>query len=369
MSTPSNCCNSCDTPTTVNIPGSQGQSAFTDTAASFVVPAVGNDVTITVLNTDWMAVGEPIFIEGAGTFEVVTIVDATHVTVEYLDIDANTAAGNAIASGTIVTPTGTSSNGTNGVNAFTVTTADFVVPAIGATVAITVGNSSWITIGQNVFVEDAGYFEVTAKSDSTHFTGQYLDVADNTHATENIVAGAGVSPSGADLANPLTVSRGGTGATGVQTALNNLGVGTTPLSVYAGGTAYSFTNAAALLNFGTTDPSLTISAPGIYLIFARVRVDLTAATFAAVRNLTLKLRRTNNTAADITNSSMGAKTPITTTETFTMGIFDLQPLVYTTTNSDDVLEIWGGLDTVPSAGSLDAVEASIVAVRIRNQTL
>jgi hypothetical protein len=39
-------------------------------------------------------------------------------------------------------------------------------------------------------------------------------------------------------------------------------------------------------------------------------------------------------------------------------------VLYTTTNTDDAIALFGSLDVVPSAGSLDAVEASIVAVRL-----
>lgn len=178
-----------------------------------------------------------------------------------------------------------------------------------------------------------------------------------------------MTPAGSPPASPLAVANGGTGASTVQTALTNLGLGFTPLTVYAAGTAYQFTNTAALLNFGTTDPSLTLTSAGVYLLLARVRVDYTGATFAAVRTVTLKIRRTNNTAADIANSTIQAQTEIITTLTYTLGVIDLPPIVYTTTNNNDVLEIWGDVDTVPTAGSLDAVEASLVAVKIFNQTL
>ena len=137
------------------------------------------------------------------------------------------------------------------------------------------------------------------------------------------------------------------------------------LSVYAAGTAYQLTNASTLLNFGTTDPTLVITKAGTYLLLARVRVDYNAATFAAVRTTTFKLRRTNNTAADLTNSSFSALTQIITLLTFTMGIFEFQPIIYTTANVDDSIDLMGLVDTVPSAGSIDCVEASIVAVRLQ----
>lgn len=107
----------------------------------------------------------------------------------------------------------------------------------------------------------------------------------------------------------------------------------------------------------------------MYLLLARVRVDYTGATFAAVRTGTLKLRRTNNTAADIANSTVQYLTDIITTLTYTLEVIDLPPIVYTTTNSDDSISIFGDISVVPTAGSLDTVEASIVAVKIFNQTL
>jgi alpha-D-ribose 1-methylphosphonate 5-triphosphate synthase subunit PhnG len=134
-------------------------------------------------------------------------------------------------------------------------------------------------------------------------------------------------------------------------------------SVYAAGTAYSVTNAQAAVDFGTTDPSLTLSDPGVYLIRARLVVNYNAATFAAVRNLTVKLRRTNNTAADLTGASTTVQTDIVTTKTATMLVIDLPAVVYKTSNPDDAIALYAGLDTAPDAGSLDIVEASIVAMQ------
>lgn len=136
------------------------------------------------------------------------------------------------------------------------------------------------------------------------------------------------------------------------------------VKTYAAGTAYSLTAVSAALDFGTTDPSVVINKAGTYLLFGRVNLKYTAATFAASRTATLKLRRTNNTAADLTNGSMTALTDIITTLTYTMGVFNLPPVVYTTTNTDDAITIFGDVSVVPTAGSLDAVEASVVAVRL-----
>jgi hypothetical protein len=229
--------------------------------------------------------------------------------------------------------------GTNGVSSFTTTTADFVIPAVGATVTVAVVTSAWIVLNQNIVFEGPATFQVTAIPGASSVTVQFLGYA-------------------LDLAPGITISSGvKVGPAGSQPAL-------TRLSVYAAGTAYQLTNTAALLNFGTTDPSLTITSAGTWLILARVRYDYNAATFAAVRTVTTKLRRTNNTAADLTNGSSQWLTEIITTLSYTAMILDLQPIVYTTTSATDVIEIFGDVNTVPSAGSLDAVEACILAIKL-----
>ena len=150
----------------------------------------------------------------------------------------------------------------------------------------------------------------------------------------------------------------------VTNLLASAPVGAAKFATYAVGTAYVLTDTAAALDFGTTDPSITINVAGTYLILGRVRLDYNGATFAAVRTVTVKLRRTNNTAADLTGGSTAFKTGIVTTVSNTMATIPLPPVVYTTTNTDDIITIFGDVSVAPTAGSLDAVQADVVAVRI-----
>lgn len=135
-------------------------------------------------------------------------------------------------------------------------------------------------------------------------------------------------------------------------------------ATYAAGTAYQLTATPALLNFGTTDPTITLTQAGTYLLSAHVNLLYNAATFAAVRTVTLKIRRTNNTAADVANSPLVLSTAIITTQTYTFAAVALPQVLYTTANTNDALELFGDVSVVPSAGSLDAVGASILAVRL-----
>ncbi len=134
-------------------------------------------------------------------------------------------------------------------------------------------------------------------------------------------------------------------------------------SVYASGTAYSLTATAAKLDFGTIDPTITITVAGTYLLFANVRLDYNGATFAANRTVTLKLRKTSGTPADVTSATRSFLVPIITTLTYTAGVIPLPPVTFVAAASD-VIQVWGSIDVVPTAGSLDAVQAELFALRV-----
>lgn len=264
--------------------------------------------------------------------------------------------------------------GSNGINAFTVLTANLTLPAAAGPVLsiVSVGVSDWAAINQIIFISDGtnqGHFKVTSKPNSTSFTLDWLNYPSDSVGTTVIASGADVSPSGILVPGPTPISQGGTGTTTATFARQALGVGGDSLTVYAAGTAYQLTATPALLNFGTTDPSLVLTSPGVWLLLARARIDNNAKTTAAVRTITLKLRRTNNTAADIGNSPSSCLTAIMTTLTFTLIIMGLPPVIYTTTNSDDIIQLWGSADDISGAGTFDAVEASIVAIRLFDQTV
>jgi hypothetical protein len=133
-----------------------------------------------------------------------------------------------------------------------------------------------------------------------------------------------------------------------------------PKSVYASGTPYTLTNISALVDFGTIDPTLTLEETKFYKIRAGIKIEYVGATLAANQVITLKLRKTSGTPADIPNSSTTLTTEILTTITKTMGVFPLPEVVCFLAVSD-IIQIWASIDVVPSAGSIQISAASIVA--------
>lgn len=248
-------------------------------------------------------------------------------------------------------------NGTDGLNVFTITSADFVVPAISSPVTVTVNDSTWMVVGQNVFVQGAGYFSVASKPSSTSASLTYLDYSGNTAAGNTITAGAGVSPAGTQPAinDPLLIANGGTSSATKGAAQLALGLGQTPTSYDGSALAYAITNSYAEIAAAAT---VTAPAAGKYLILARCTVVYTGATFASSRTLSVRVR---NTTSSTTHETATSVTGTQTTATFPEFTVALPPLAVTLAASD-VLQLQCQLDVVPSAGTAVISSATLTIV-------
>lgn len=132
--------------------------------------------------------------------------------------------------------------------------------------------------------------------------------------------------------------------------------------VYAAGTAYTTTTTPAQANFGTTDPVLTINTAGTYLLQSHAGVLYSAATYAGAQTVTVKLRKTSGTAADVANATRTMELPVLTS--FTGGdVIAIPPVIYTAA-AGDVLEVFASVSATPSAGSVQIDSAEIVAIRL-----
>ena len=135
-------------------------------------------------------------------------------------------------------------------------------------------------------------------------------------------------------------------------------------AAYGVGTAYSLTNAAAAIDFGTTDPAIVLAQAGTYMIFGQVHLAYAAATVVA-ETASVKVRRTNNTAADLSVVPV-IDLPVATTLTNSYGTVTIPPFVYTTTATDDAVTLFGNVSATLSAGTINAtaIGTSLVALRI-----
>ena len=87
-------------------------------------------------------------------------------------------------------------DGSQGIDAFTLTTQNFVVPAVGAAVGVSVAQSSWMVVGQNLIMTGPANFLVVATPTTTSATLQFLGYPGDVVPGTVIGAGATVSPAG-----------------------------------------------------------------------------------------------------------------------------------------------------------------------------
>ena len=233
--------------------------------------------------------------------------------------------------------------GTDGVNSFTVTTASLTIPTTASTVPIAVANLSWMVVGQNVFVSDGtnlANFQVTALQIAPPVaTLKALGYNGDSAATVVIAAGATISPGGVQGSSAAVVLATNSQATGGTQTLT-----ITPAQALA----------ATLTLSGTIGKT--------YLLSCLALLNYVGATFAANQTVTLTLRRTNNTAADIATSTF--QTAIVTTVTASVGQLSVLAVPYTTVGVSDTVQAYLSVSVVPSAGSLQVGEASITALQL-----
>ena len=102
---------------------------------------------------------------------------------------------------------GVGTPGTNGVSSFTLTLASFAMPAVGASVVVSVVSGTWAVVGMTVFVQGAGYMEVMAVGATSLTLKNLYSLADgNADVGTVIVASSQVSPSGKPGVNSLVTS-------------------------------------------------------------------------------------------------------------------------------------------------------------------
>jgi len=276
--------------------------------------------------------------------------------------------------------------GSAGTDAFTTTTANFTVPAIGATVVISVGTTEWMAVGQKVFASDGtdwGTFEVQSIGSTTQFTGEFMGYTDDASPGAVVGSGAAVVPSGVQqtITLPLPIADGGTGqitaplaltalltgssvpianggtsGTSKATAISALGVGQAATVSTQAGIAYDVTNAAAQI----TGSTVTVPATGTYLVLACVTVLYTGTTFASNRTLTLSVRNTTD-AANVLTITRDTTIQTTTSQPSLDYVF---PFTTQSLTAAKVLQLYASLDTVESAGSTVITAASLCILPI-----
>src|SRR6267142_5821614 len=194
------------------------------------------------------------------------------------------------------TPTTTNVPGSQGGSSITVTTANFVIPAIGATVLIPCADTSWFKAFKNLFVSDGadiGNFLVTAVNSATSFTGKFLGFVGDTAPGATINTGALVVPGVGDFTVPfdldlLTAFTDNSGGTKSDTIAASLAKQTIMLGPFS---------MALLVNSQIWE----IALPFNFLVTSAIfRCDIAITTGAKAATFTTRINAVNTTGGVIT---------------------------------------------------------------------
>jgi hypothetical protein len=87
-------------------------------------------------------------------------------------------------------------DGGSGSNAFTTTSGDFIQPAVGVGVLINVTDSSWMAVGQVVYINTGGYYKVFNKPNTESVIVTNLGYSGNAAVGALVSFGRSVAPAG-----------------------------------------------------------------------------------------------------------------------------------------------------------------------------
>jgi len=141
------------------------------------------------------------------------------------------------------------------------------------------------------------------------------------------------------------------------------------------GTSYVITDTYSIVNVNNNDISVTLNEAGTYLLIGRVSCtgDSLETGTASSATIQSKLRRTNNTAADIANSEtyyyLDSLVGIDLGDGNRIGFgtvaqIVLPPVIYTTTNSNDIIGLYIMITDDFTTGTVSVEEANIAVLKI-----
>lgn len=347
-------------PGTGNI-GALTSQGFTTTTANF---NIATSITISVFSSAAFQIDQQVFIANA-TQRINGIVTAvpssTSITITVLNFPGDSPSG-TINSGALVTP-----GSGNNISFGTATTlaSSFAIPSANSTGTATVfGFNASGAIGPKYVVIYSstggtlyGTFSVSASSSTSLTLKPLLLPGESQSGT--LPVGSLVIP----VAAPNIGFSPGIAAdpTGVQLAVSGNA---------APGSGYALTtNSTAQVTVNGTLIQVTLPLAGTYVIFGWANINGVGSTFpvtgSGVSNVTLVLIGSPSSffsLATVIRPRVGASTAATT-QSGTWATAMLSPVTWVTASSGTCTMI-ASIDVLPSAGSIEIVQATILAIKI-----
>ena len=144
--------------------------------------------------------------------------------------------------------------------------------------------------------------------------------------------------------------------------------GSTNVSFYGEGTGtnYTLTNVSTPVTFGTNQAAITLTAPGTYLIMPVIMLGAAGMSTAGGNVVGVSLNRQNNTPATIATARNIWKTaPDASVDVYDIfPTYPFSPTIYTTLNSNDIININAYYTGVLLTGTLEITAGtSITAIK------
>jgi len=186
-------------------------------------------------------------------------------------------------------------NGTNGVNAYTTTTASYTQPAVNSAVDISVANSSWIAVGQYIYIQATGYYLVNTVPTSTSINAT-LKISE---ASGTITSNKKVTPSGSVV---FTGSGSSLTITGASSFNTSGGANDTVISTDADANAVFVKGSNDRVGVGTNSPETKFQVVGD----VKIGNSSTDGGLVVTKNTTLNSKNTASIVAlDVIGSTSG----------------------------------------------------------------
>jgi hypothetical protein len=155
----------------------------------------------------------------------------------------------------------------------------------------------------------------------------------------------------------LNGTTGPSGASGVEDVFTGYGNATS--------SSYTFTATPSLLNLSPTPPSVVLTTAGTYLLFARLRIDVSSYLMTGITTITLYLYD-SIAAAAVPHTTRVAKynnSPVAPTLAATAFDMTLPIVAYAYAGGSGTISMYGSVDTTSNNHTI-CVDADVTAVQI-----
>lgn len=123
---------------------------------------------------------------------------------------------------------------------------------------------------------------------------------------------------------------------------------------------YVMTNATAQVAINSTNVAVSLDSGRPYRVRGQFVLLFNGATYSGGQTLQIKLRRTNNTAADLPGATLNITLPAMTTNTQSLSVF-FESELYVPGASNDTIAAFANVSATPSAGDVRIVESRLRA--------